>query len=364
MKILIVGSGLFGSVFARLAHDDGHQVIVIEKREHVGGNCYTDEQEGIHVHKYGPHIFHTNDEFIWNWANKFSKFNNFSLRPVANYNGEIYSLPFNMWTFNKLWGVITPDEAQKKINSQKYVGEITNLEEQALSLVGNDVYEKLIKHYTTKQWGINPRELPSFIIKRLPVRFTYDNNYFNDKFQGIPIGGYTNWIKNILEGIEVRLNFDLFENLTILNNFDKIIYTGPIDKYYNYEFGELEYRSLKWETKILKSQYFQGVAMMNFTDENTKFTRIIEHKLFDESTASTNSTIISYEYPAEFKDTKEPFYPINNLQNQNIYNRYKLKSKTENKIIFGGRLAEYQYYDMHQIIGSAFTKYNLFKNEI
>jgi UDP-galactopyranose mutase len=364
MKILIVGSGLFGSVFARQAIDDGHEVVVIDKRNHIGGNCFTFEQNGIHIHKYGPHIFHTNDQFIWDWVNRFAKFNNFTLRPVANFKGEIFSLPFNMWTFNKLWGVITPKEAEQKINSQRYFGTINNLEEQALSLVGSDVYEKLIKYYTKKQWGMNPTQLPSFIIKRLPVRYTYDNNYFNDKYQGIPIGGYTKFIENILEGIEVKLNFDFFLHKDYRNNFDKIVYTGPIDAYYNYEFGKLDYRSLMWKTETIDTNYFQGVAMMNFTDENTKFTRIIEHKLFDESTSPINSTIISYEFPADYKDTNEPFYPINNSVNQAIFEKYKSKSKQEENIIFGGRLAEYLYYDMHQIIGSAFVKYNLFKNAI
>ena len=363
MRLLIVGSGLFGSVFARLAKDDGHEVKIIEKRNHIGGNCFSFEKDGIHVHKYGPHIFHTNDKIIWEWVNNFAEFNNFSLRPVANYKGELYSLPFNMWTFNKLWGVKTPKEAEEKINSQRYRGTISNLEEQALSLVGSDVYEKLIKHYTKKQWGVCPKELPAFIIKRLPVRYTYDNNYFNDKYQGIPVGGYTKWITNILKGIEVELEVDFFENIDFYKQFDKIIYTGPIDRYYNYEFGKLEYRSLRWHTEVVNSEYAQGVAMMNYTDEETPFTRIIEHKLFDESDSSNNVSIISYEYPAEFSVTGEPFYPVNNDENQIIYNKYKEKSKKEDKVIFGGRLAEYKYYDMHQIIGSAFSKYKLFLNE-
>ena len=351
---IIVGAGFFGAICAYELNKRGKSVLVLEKRNHIGGNSFTEDVSGIHVHTYGPHIFHTNDKRIWEWITQFAEFNQFQLNPVANYKDEIYSLPFNMWTFNKMWGVTTPKEAQEKINEQRFDGNVTNLEEQALSLVGTDIYEKLIKGYTTKQWRKDPKELPASIIKRLPVRFTYDNNYFNDKYQGIPIGGYTQIFEKLLDGIEVKLGVDYLEEKQKWDNIaDKVIYTGPIDKYFNYEFGDLEYKSVRWENEYLTSDNYQGCAVMNYTDIETPYTRIIEHKYFDNQNQKT--TYISKEFPQEYERGVEPFYPVNDDTNNDKYRRYK-ELADKDKVIFGGRLAEYKYYDMHQVIASALSK--------
>lgn len=355
---LIVGSGLFGAVFAHEAYKKGKKCLVIDKRSHKGGNVYCEKIEDINIHKYGAHIFHTNDKEIWDYVNQFVEFNRYTNSPVAFYKNEVYNLPFNMNTFYQLWGVKTPEEAKNKIEEQVKASGITNpknLEEQAISLVGMDIYEKLIKGYTEKQWGRKATELPAFIIKRLPVRFTYDNNYFNDKYQGIPIGGYNKLIDGLLEGIEVRLNVDFFaqrEELTLLA--DKIVFTGKIDEYYNNQFGNLEYRSLKFETKTLDQSNFQGNAVVNYTENKIPFTRIIEHKHFEFGTQK--KTVITYEYPDEWSLGKESYYPVNDDKNNAIYNQYKSLSEKDNNVIFGGRLAEYKYYDMHQIIASALKK--------
>lgn len=355
MKFLIVGAGFYGATCARELTDKGHTCLVIDKRNHIAGNAYTSNHDDIHVHQYGPHIFHTNNLDIWKWVNRFATFNNFQLNPVANYKGQIYSLPFNMWTFNQMWGVKSPQEAKELIESQRYKGEINNLEEQALSLVGKDIYTKLIKGYTKKQWGLHPRELPAFIIKRLPVRFTYDNNYYYDRYQGIPIGGYTQMFSNILSGINVKLQTNFFSlSKDFLKNFDKIIYTGPLDLYYNYKYGDLEYRSLRWYNEFLDTDNVQGCAIMNYTDSSTPHTRCIEHKYFDYQNQS--KTVVSYEFPEEYKRGSEAFYPINNEKNQEKYKLYKREAEKEPNVIFGGRLAEYRYYDMHQVIGSALNK--------
>ena len=351
---IIVGAGFFGAICAYELNKRGKSVLVLEKRNHIGGNSFTEDVSGIHVHTYGPHIFHTNDKRIWEWITQFAEFNQFQLNPVANYKDEIYSLPFNMWTFNKMWGVTTPKEAQEKINEQRFDGKVTNLEEQALSLVGTDIYEKLIKGYTTKQWKKDPKELPASIIKRLPVRFTYDNNYFNDKYQGIPIGGYTQIFEKLLDGIEVKLGVDYLEEKQKWDSIaDKVIYTGPIDKYFNYEFGDLEYKSVRWENEYLTSDNYQGCAVMNYTDIETPYTRIIEHKYFDNQNQKT--TYISKEFPQEYERGVEPFYPVNDDTNNDKYRRYK-ELADKDKVIFGGRLAEYKYYDMHQVIASALSK--------
>ncbi len=351
---LIVGSGFFGSICARELTDSGYKVCVIESRNHIGGNCFTSQKDGINIHEYGPHIFHTSNEVVWKWINKYVSFNDFTLRPVANYYGEIYSLPFNMWTFSKLWNISLPDEAKKIIYDQsKHIKNPKNLEEQAIALVGTDVYFKLIKCYTEKQWRKPAVNLPSEIIRRLPVRFTYDNNYFNDKYQGIPIGGYTQIFEKLLDGVEVRVNTDFFSSE--LPKYNKLIYTGPIDKYFNYEFGELEYKTTKFEHEFLNQDNFQGTAMMNFTDSETEFTRIIEHKHF-EKTNSPN-TWITREYPVEYDYlTSEPFYPVNDTTNNDKFLKYQNKACQLDNIYFGGRLAEYKYYDMHQIIESALFK--------
>lgn len=355
---LIVGSGLFGAVFAHEAKKKGKKSLVIDKRNHQGGNVYCEQIEEINVHKYGAHIFHTNDKDIWDYVNQFVEFNRYTNSPIAFYKNEAYNLPFNMNTFYQLWGVTTPEEAKNKIQEQVKASGITdpkNLEEQAISLVGTDIYEKLIKGYTEKQWGRKATELPAFIIKRLPVRFTYDNNYFNDKYQGIPIGGYNKLIEGLLEGIEVRLNVDFFaqrEELTHLA--DKIVFTGKIDEFYNNQFGSLEYRSLKFDTKILDQSNFQGNAVINYTESKIPFTRIIEHKHFEFGTQ--NKTVITYEYPDEWSLGKESYYPVNDDKNNAIYTQYKKLSEKDTTVIFGGRLAEYKYYDMHQIIGSALKK--------
>jgi UDP-galactopyranose mutase len=352
---LIVGSGFFGSICARKLTDHGFKCLVIEKRNHIGGNCYTENRNGIDVHLYGPHIFHTSNEKIWNWINLYSEFNNFVLRPVANYKGEIYSLPFNMWTFSRMWNITSPEEAINIIKNQSSKIKIPiNLEEQAIKLVGTDIYEKLIKGYTEKQWGRDPKLLPKEIIKRIPVRFTYDNNYFNDKYQGIPIGGYTKIFEKLLDGIEVKLKSDFFSDSSEWKRkAEKIIYTGPIDRYFDYKFGKLEYKTTDFEHCHLEIQNYQGTAMMNFTDIEIPYTRIIEHKHFDISSKG-EGTWITREYPKEFISVEqEPYYPINDESNSLKYLMYKELSKMEPNVLFGGRLAEYKYYDMHQVIESA-----------
>lgn len=353
---LIVGSGFFGSICAYELNKAGYKVCVIEKREHIGGNCYTENKDNINIHTYGPHIFHTSNEKVWKWINQFTTFNNFTLRPVANYKGDIYSLPFNMWTFSKLWNITHPDQAQKIIQEQNSnIGEPSNLEEQAIKLVGKDVYEKLIKGYVTKQWRKDPKELPKEIIKRLPVRFTYDNNYFNDKYQGIPIGGYTQIFQKLLEGIDVKTNTNYFED--DLPEHDKVIYTGPIDKFYNYQFGELEYKTTKFEHIKVQYPNHQGTAVMSYTDIETPFTRCIEHKHFEDS--QSDVSWITYEHPIEYKvNETEPMYPVNDLENDFKYLQYKYLADREEYITFGGRLAEYKYYDMHQVIESALNCVN------
>lgn len=351
---LIVGSGFFGSICARELTDKGFKCLVLESRNHIGGNCYTEPRNDINLHIYGPHIFHTSNEKIWQWINKYVKFNNFVYSPVANYNGEIYSLPFNMWTFNKLWNIVTPEEAKKIIESQSNKIDVPkNLEEQAIKLVGKDVYKKLIKGYTTKQWGKDPKDLPIEIIKRLPVRFTYDNNYFNDRYQGIPIGGYTQIFDKLLDGIEIKLNVDFLSDKNHWEGISKkIIYTGPIDRFYNFEFGELEYKTTKFNHIKYQKDNFQGVAVINYTDESTMYTRIIEHKHFEKT--ESDSTWVTYEYPVKYNSKNtEPYYPVNDLDNNSKYNQYKKLSDSQSKYIFGGRLAEYKYYDMHQVIESA-----------
>lgn len=357
---LIVGSGLFGSVFARQAADAGKKVLVIDKRPNIAGNVYTEKVEGINFHKYGAHIFHTNNTEVWNYVNRFATFNRFTNSPVANYKGELYSMPFNMYTFNKMWGVVTPEEAAAKIEEQKkeITGEPQNLEEQAISLVGRDIYEKLVKGYTEKQWGRDCKELPAFIIKRLPVRLTFDNNYFNALYQGIPIGGYTKLVENLLEGIEVRLNEDYLEDKEKWNAMaEKVVYTGAIDAYFDYALGNLEYRSVRFENEILDVPNFQGNAAVNYTDKETPWTRIIEHKWFefgkDEEGNDLPKTIISKEYSSEWKPGDEPYYPVNDEKNGELYQKYKALAEKEENIIFGGRLGEYKYYDMDAVIASA-----------
>ena len=355
---LIVGAGLYGSIFAYEMNKKGKKCLVIDKRNHIGGNIYTEEIEGINVHKYGAHIFHTSNKEVWEYINQFCEFNNYINSPIANYKGEIYNLPFNMNTFNKLWGVITPKEAQKKIEEQKKehgIVEPKNLEEQAISLIGKDIYEKLIKGYTEKQWGRDAKKLPSFIIKRLPVRFTYDNNYFNDRYQGIPIGGYTKIIEKMLEGIEVRLNSNFFDKREEYENIaDKIVFTGMIDEYYNYCFGKLEYRSLRFETEILNEENYQGNAVVNYTEGEIPYTRIIEHKHFEYG--QQEKTVITREYPSEWKEGDEPYYPVNNERNNELYLKYKELADKEKKVIFGGRLGEYKYYDMDKVIEKCLKK--------
>ena len=353
---LIVGCGLFGSVFAREMTDAGKRCLIIDKRPHIGGNVYTENINGINVHKYGPHIFHTSDKRIWEYVNKYIEFNNFRYEPLVNYNGNIYNLPFNMNTFNKLWGVITPDEAKDKIDSQKVeIKSPSNIEEFALSNVGKDIYEKFIFGYTYKQWGVHPNKLPKSIIKRIPIRYNYNNNYFNDTYQGIPIGGYTKMMENIISGVEVRLGVDFLKEREYYNSIsDKIVYTGKIDEFFDYKFGELQYRSLKFETEILDTDNYQGVAGVNYTSVDIPWTRIIEHKHFEIS--DVKNTIITREYPEKFDKTNEPYYPINDDDNNKIYNEYKKLSKTNEDVIFGGRLAEYKYYDMHQVIASSLSK--------
>ncbi|MEH7235383.1 UDP-galactopyranose mutase [Bacillus sp. JJ1562] len=354
---LIVGAGLFGSVFAYEATKQGKKCLIIDKRDHVGGNVYTENIEGINVHKYGAHIFHTNNKKIWDYVNSFVEFNRFTNSPLANYKGEIYNLPFNMNTFNQLWGVVSPQEAKEKIAEQKRKAGITepkNLEEQAISLVGTDVYEKLIKGYTEKQWGRDAKDLPAFIIKRIPVRFTFDNNYFNDRFQGIPGGGYTPIIEKMLLGSDIILNVDFFVNRDLQAIAKKTVFTGMIDQYFDYQYGVLEYRSLHFEVNVLEeTDNYQGNAVINYTDADTPFTRIIEHKHFE--FGSQEKTVITKEYPSEWKPGCDPYYPINDKKNNSLYKMYKALADKENNVIFGGRLASYKYYDMHQVIGEALT---------
>lgn len=372
---LCVGAGLFGAVVAHELTKKGKKVLVIDKRDHIAGNVYTEDVDGINVHKYGAHIFHTNNKKVWEYVQQFAEFNRYTNSPVANYKGELYSLPFNMYTFNKMWGVITPDEAKAKIEEQKkealsemaekrgvsleeFVPE--NLEEQAISLVGTDIYEKLIKGYTKKQWGRECTELPSFIIKRLPVRLTFDNNYFNAKYQGIPMGGYTAMVEKMLEGVEVKLGVDYFENKDELNALaEKIIYTGPIDAYFDYKLGRLEYRTVRFDTEKLECSNFQGNAVVNYTDSDTPFTRIIEHKWFEfgknKDQEEIPTTVISREYSKEWEEGDEPYYPVNDDKNNKLYLSYKELAKKEENVIFGGRLGEYKYYDMDTVIESALT---------
>lgn len=356
---IVVGSGLYGAIFAHEAKAKGKSVLVVDKRPNIAGNVYTEKQEGINVHMYGAHIFHTNDKRVWNYITQFAEFNRFTNSPVANYKGELYSMPFNMYTFNKMWGVVTPEEAAAKIEEQKkeITGEPKNLEEQAISLVGRDIYEKLVKGYTEKQWGRDCKELPAFIIKRLPVRLTFDNNYFNALYQGIPIGGYTKMVENLLDGIEVRLNTDYLEHKAELDSLaDKVVYTGPIDAYFGFKLGTLEYRSVRFENETLDIPNFQGNAAVNYTDRETPWTRIIEHKWFefgkDEDGNDLPKTIISREYSSEWKAGDEPYYPVNDEKNGKLYAKYKELADKETGVIFGGRLGEYKYYDMDTTIAS------------
>ena len=358
---LVVGAGLYGATFAREAVKKGKKVLVIDKRPHIAGNIYTEEQEKINVHIYGAHIFHTNNTRVWEYLQQFATFNRFTNSPVANYNGELYSLPFNMYTFNKMWGVVTPEEAAAKIEEQKKEAGITepkNLEEQAISLVGKDIFEKLVKGYTEKQWGRDCADLPAFIIKRLPVRLTFDNNYFNALYQGIPVGGYTKMVTNMLDGIEVRLNTDYFENKEEFDAMaEKVVYTGPIDAYFDYSLGYLQYRSVRFENETLDKPNFQGNAAVNYTDRETPWTRIIEHKWFefgkDAEGNDIPKTIISREYSSEWKPGDEPYYPVNDEENGALYLKYKELADKESKVIFGGRLGEYKYYDMDAVVDAA-----------
>ncbi len=352
---LIVGSGIFGSIFAHEANKRGKKCLVIDKRNHIGGNIFCEDIEGINVHKYGAHIFHTSNKEVWDYINSFVEFNRYTNSPVANYKGELYNLPFNMNTFYQLWKVKTPKEAKEKIEEQvkeANIQEPKNLEEQAIKLVGKDIYERLIRGYTEKQWGQRATELPSFIIKRLPVRFTFDNNYFNDKYQGIPIGGYNVFIEKLLEEIDVKLNTDFFKNREELENLaDRIVFTGMIDEFYDYRFGTLEYRSLRFQHEILNEENYQGNAVVNYTEYEIPYTRVIEHKHFEDG--KQDKTVITKEYPASWKKGEEPYYPINNEKNNLIYEKYKELADKEKNIIFGGRLAEYKYYDMHHVIERA-----------
>jgi UDP-galactopyranose mutase len=352
---LIVGTGLFGSIFAYEATKRGKKCLVIDKRGHIGGNCFTERMCGINVHTYGPHIFHTSNKRVWDYVNQFVEFNNFINTPIAKYHNELYNLPFNMNTFHALWGIHTPEEAKKIIEAQRVKSGITNprnLEEQAISLVGTDIYEKLIKEYTEKQWGRSAKDLPAFIIQRLPVRFTYDNNYFKDRYQGIPIGGYTAIFEKLLTGIEVRLHTDFFQDRGALASLArKIVYTGMIDQYYDYAEGVLEYRSLRFESETLDMENFQGNAIINYTSRDVPFTRIIEHKHFEFGTQP--QTVITKEYPCEWAKGDEPYYPINDAKNTAVAAKYLNRAKMENRVIFGGRLADYKYYDMHHVIAHA-----------
>ena len=358
---LVTGAGLYGAVFAHEAKTKGKKVLVIDKRQNIAGNIYTESVEGIHVHKYGAHIFHTNNKTVWDYVNQFATFNRFTNSPLANYKGELYSLPFNMYTFNKMWGVVTPEEAAQKIEEQKKDAGITepkNLEEQAISLVGTDIYEKLVKGYTEKQWGRDCKKLPAFIIKRLPVRLTFDNNYFNALYQGIPVGGYTQMVAKMLDGIEVRLGVDYLEKKEEYRTLaEKVIYTGAIDAYFGYQLGALEYRSVRFEMELLDIPNFQGNAAVNYTDRETAWTRIIEHKWFefgkDVNGNDLSKTVISREFSSEWKQGDEPYYPVNDEKNSKLYEQYKALSAKENGVIFGGRLGEYKYYDMDAVIAVA-----------
>lgn len=355
---LIVGSGLFGAVFAQEAKKAGKKCLVIDKRSHSGGNIYCRETEGVNVHVYGAHIFHTNDRDIWDYVNQFAEFNRYTNSPVALYKGELFNLPFNMNTFYRLWGTKTPAEARRKIEEQIQslnIGEPKNLEEQALKLVGTDIYEKLIRHYTEKQWGRKATELPAFIIKRLPVRFTYDNNYFNDRYQGIPIGGYNKITEGLLDGTDVELNVDFFARKEELRSLaSKIVFTGKIDEYFDFCYGELEYRSLRFDTEVLNIENYQGNAVVNYTDSEPAYTRIIEHKHFEFGTQP--KTVITKEYPLPATTGTEPYYPVNDERNMALFKKYQQLAAAETHVLFGGRLAEYRYYDMHQVIASALTK--------
>lgn len=353
---LIVGSGLFGATFARLATDAGKKCLVIDRKEHIAGNCYTHDDGGIHIHRYGPHIFHTSNKKVWEFVQRFADFNNFILSPKAWSNGKLYSLPFNMNTFYEMWGTYRPEDAKRKIDEQSYMGPVRNLEEQALFLVGTDIYETLIKQYTEKQWGRPARKLPSFIIRRLPLRFTYDNNYFNDRYQGIPIGGYTKMFEKMLDGIEVRINTDYLQDKEYFDSIaKKVIFTGPIDEYFDYSLGELDYRSLRFEEKRLGEENYQGNAIVNYCDNSRKYTRIIEHKHFEK--VDTDHTVITKEYPQKYRRGLTPYYPINDKTNQDLYKKYKEMSNSLTNVMFGGRLAEYKYMDMHVVIESAMNKF-------
>lgn len=358
---LIVGCGLFGATFAEKMHSFGKRCLIIDKRDHIAGNAYTERKNGILVHVYGAHIFHTNDEEVWNYVNRFSRFSRFINSPLAYYKGEIYNLPFNMNTFSKMWKITTPKEAKEIIEKQRKeygVPNPVNLEEQAINLVGKDIYEKLIRGYTMKQWGVDPKKLPPSIIKRLPVRYTYDNNYFNDYYQGIPEKGYTALVENMIKGIDLTLNADYFDNKSVYDELaEKIVYTGPIDRFFDYRFGRLGYRSLRFEHELLPIANFQGNAVVNYTDFAIPYTRIIEHKFFEKN--DQEETIVTREYPADFTKTKEPYYPINDEHNTRIYEQYRDQSKDYPNIIFGGRLAEYRYYDMHHVIKSALNMANM-----
>lgn len=357
---LVVGAGLFGAVFAHEAALRGKKIKVIEKRDHIAGNIYTHEVDGIQVHQYGAHIFHTSNKQIWDYVNQFATFNRYTNSPIANYKGKMYNLPFNMNTFNELWGTKTPQEAMNKIAEQRSAAKITdrpkNLEEQAISLVGTDIYQKLVKGYTEKQWGQKATDLPAFIIRRLPVRYTYDNNYFNDTYQGIPIGGYTQIVEKMLDHpqIDVKTGVDFFDNKEkYLKDYPRIIFTGMIDQYFNYQLGELEYRSLRFESEELDVDNYQGNAVVNYTDAETPFTRIIEHKHFEFGKGDKNKTVITREYPADWKRGDEPYYPVNNKRNNGLYKQYRKLAKQEGNVVFGGRLGQYRYYDMHQVIHAA-----------
>jgi UDP-galactopyranose mutase len=353
---LIVGSGLFGATFARLATDAGKKCLVIDRKEHIAGNCYTHDDGGIHIHRYGPHIFHTSNKKVWEFVQRFADFNNFILSPKAWSNGKLYSLPFNMNTFYEMWGTYRPEDAKRKIDEQTYMGPVRNLEEQALFLVGTDIYETLIKQYTEKQWGRPARKLPSFIIRRLPLRFTYNNNYFNDRYQGIPIGGYTKMFEKMLDGIEVRINTDYLQDKEYFDSIaKKVIFTGPIDEYFDYSLGELDYRSLRFEEKRLGEDNYQGNAIVNYCDNSRKYTRIIEHKHFEK--VDTDYTVITKEYPQKYRRGLTPYYPINDKTNQDLYKKYKEMSNSLTNVMFGGRLAEYKYMDMHVVIESAMNKF-------
>ena len=359
-KYLVVGAGLFGATFAYEAAKRGNEVHVIEKRSHIAGNIYTKEVHGIQVHQYGAHIFHTSNKEVWNYVNQFAEFNRYTNSPIANYNGEIYNMPFNMNTFNKLWGVVTPKEALDKINEQRAVlngKEPENLEEQAISLVGTDIYQKLVKGYTEKQWGRKATELPAFIIRRLPVRLTYDNNYFNDDYQGIPVGGYTQIVEKMLadDKITIETGVDFFDKKDeYLKNYDKVLFTGMIDQFFDYKLGELEYRSLRFETEELDVDNYQGNAVVNYTDAETPYTRVIEHKHFEFGKGDKDKTVITREYPADWERGDEPYYPVNDKRNNSLYKEYQnLASKEAGNVIFGGRLGQYRYYNMDQVIAAA-----------